>query len=230
MEIELKNIWYSYDSYTYVLKDVNLVLREPGLYVVVGPNGSGKTTLLKILSLIIKPSKGSVLVNGRDFWVLGDDEKSLIRKSIVYVHDKPVLLRGSVRYNVELGLRLRGEKRGDEVLEYISRYGLREVLDKPVNKLSAGQAKAMTIVRALILKPKILALDEPFTFLDNTKVKLLIEDIQRIVRDGGIVVIATHYMYRDLEDISKNVIEVVNGEVATLSSVKKEPNSITIST
>ncbi|MCC6015675.1 MAG: ABC transporter ATP-binding protein [Desulfurococcaceae archaeon] len=223
MEIELKNIWYSYDSYTYVLKDVNLVLREPGLYVVVGPNGSGKTTLLKILSLIIKPSKGSVLVNGRDFWVLGDDEKSLIRKSIVYVHDKPVLLRGSVRYNVELGLRLRGEKRGDEVLEYISRYGLREVLDKPVNKLSAGQAKAMTIVRALILKPKILALDEPFTFLDNTKVKLLIEDIQRIVRDGGIVVIATHYMYRDLEDISKNVIEVVNGEVATLSSVKKNP-------
>jgi ABC-type multidrug transport system ATPase subunit len=223
MEIELKNIWYSYDSYTYVLKNVNLVLREPGLYVVVGPNGSGKTTLLKILSLIIKPSKGSVLVNGRDFWVLGDDEKSLIRKSIVYVHDKPVLLRGSVRYNVELGLRLRGEKRGDEVLEYISRYGLREVLDKPVNKLSAGQAKAMTIVRALILKPKILALDEPFTFLDNTKVKLLIEDIQRIVRDGGIVVIATHYMYRDLEDISKNVIEVVNGEVATLSSVKKNP-------
>jgi len=223
MEIELKNIWYSYDSYTYVLKDVNLVLREPGLYVVVGPNGSGKTTLLKILSLIIKPSKGSVLVNGRDFWVLSDDEKSLIRKSIVYVHDKPVLLRGSVRYNVELGLKLRGEKRGDEVLEYISRYGLREVLDKPVNKLSAGQAKAMTIVRALILKPKILALDEPFTFLDNTKVKLLIEDIQRIVRDGGIVVIATHYMYRDLEDISKNVIEVVNGEVATLSSVKKNP-------
>jgi ABC-type multidrug transport system ATPase subunit len=223
MEIELKNIWYSYDSYTYVLKNVNLVLREPGLYVVVGPNGSGKTTLLKILSLIIKPSKGSVLINGRDFWVLGDDEKSLIRKSIVYVHDKPVLLRGSVRYNVELGLRLRGEKRGDEVLEYISRYGLREVLDKPVNKLSAGQAKAMTIVRALILKPKILALDEPFTFLDNTKVKLLIEDIQRIVRDGGIVVIATHYMYRDLEDISKNVIEVVNGEVATLSSVKKNP-------
>ncbi|MCC6057381.1 MAG: ABC transporter ATP-binding protein [Desulfurococcaceae archaeon] len=223
MEIELKNIWYSYDSYTYVLKDVNLVLREPGLYVVVGPNGSGKTTLLKILSLIIKPSKGSVLINGRDFWVLGDDEKSLIRKSIVYVHDKPVLLRGSVRYNVELGLRLRGEKRGGEVLEYISRYGLREVLDKPVNKLSAGQAKAMTIVRALILKPKILALDEPFTFLDNTKVKLLIEDIQRIVRDGGIVVIATHYMYRDLEDISKNVIEVVNGEVATLSSVKKNP-------
>jgi ABC-type multidrug transport system ATPase subunit len=223
MEIELKNIWYSYDSYTYVLKNVNLVLREPGLYVVVGPNGSGKTTLLKILSLIIKPSKGSVLINGRDFWVLGDDEKSLIRKSIVYVHDKPVLLRGSVRYNVELGLRLRGEKRGGEVLEYISRYGLREVLDKPVNKLSAGQAKAMTIVRALILKPKILALDEPFTFLDNTKVKLLIEDIQRIVRDGGIVVIATHYMYRDLEDISKNVIEVVNGEVATLSSVKKNP-------
>jgi len=223
MEIELKNIWYSYDSYTYVLKNVNLVLREPGLYVVVGPNGSGKTTLLKILSLIIKPSKGSVLVNGRDFWVLGDDEKSLIRKSIVYVHDKPVLLRGSVRYNVELGLRLRGEKGGDEVLEYISRYGLREVLDKPVNKLSAGQAKAMTIVRALILKPKMLALDEPFTFLDNTKVKLLIEDIQRIVRDGGIVVIATHYMYRDLEDISKNVIEVVNGEVATLSSVKKNP-------
>jgi ABC-type multidrug transport system ATPase subunit len=67
MEIRLENVWHSYNGASYALKNINLVFRDPGVYIVVGPNGSGKTTLLKILTLILKPSKGRVIVDGRGF-------------------------------------------------------------------------------------------------------------------------------------------------------------------
>lgn len=217
MEIALENIWHSYDGITYVLKNINLLFRNPDIYLLVGPNGSGKTTLLKIASLIIKPSKGRVFINNKSFWDLEDSLRELIRDSIAYVHDKPILVRGSAKYNIELGLKLR--KRVDESLirYYIDRYGLKEVENKNVNKLSAGQAKAVSIIRALILRPKVLVLDEPFTYLDATRTQLLIEDLSRIVaEEKSLVLIASHYIYKDLKNIAKQVIEIVDGEIQNL--------------
>ena len=213
MEVGLEDIWHSYDGISYALKGVNLAFKGPGVYVVVGPNGSGKTTLLKILTFILRPSRGSVVVNGEDFWGLPDDRRRDIRRIVAYVHDKSILLRGSVRYNIELGLKIRGESRGREVLRLASRYGLTEALEKPAHVLSAGQAKAVSIVRALLLKPKLLALDEPFSFLDTTRARLVLEDVKLLAKEGSTVVISTHYMYGDLVKIANSVIEIINGEV-----------------
>jgi len=120
-----------------------------------------------------------------------------------------------VRYNLELGLRLRGVKVSEDVIErYVARYGLEGLEGKPVSKLSAGRAKLVSIMRSLLLRPRLLALDEPFTFLDSTRASLLVEDLVEVVRSGGIVV-ATHYMHRELRDCSEQVIELMDGE-ATL--------------
>jgi len=213
MEVRLVDVWHSYDGSTYALKGVNLVFEGPGVYVLTGPNGSGKTTLLKVLSLMIRPSRGEVVVNGAKFWSLGEEERSSLRRSVAYVHDKPILVRGSVRYNLELGLRLRGTKVDEDAVErYVVRYGLDGVEDKSVSRLSAGQAKLVSIVRSLLLRPQLLALDEPFTFLDSARASLLVEDLAEVARSGGTVVVATHYMHRELRDRSKQVIELVDGE------------------
>ncbi len=213
MEVILKDVWFSYDGLTYALRGINLGITEPGLYIIIGPNGAGKTTLLKIVSLMMRPTRGAVLINGRDFWGLGDEEKALIRRNIVFVHDRPILLRGSVKYNVELGLRIRGAKGGDVIHYYVSRYGLEGILNKPTHKLSAGQAKAVSIVRALALRPPILVLDEPFTYLDEVRQELLLEDIKVRVKENVTTIIATHYMYKELLDISSNIVELTYGEV-----------------
>jgi len=164
---------------------------------------------------MIRPSRGEAVVNGAKFWSLSEEEKSSLRKSVAYVHDKPILVRGSVRYNLELGLRLRGVKVSEDVTErYVARYGLEGLEGKPVSKLSAGQAKLVSIMRDLLLRPRLLALDEPFTFLDSTKASLLVEDLVEVVRSGGIVVVATHYMHKELRDCSKQVIELMDGEAA----------------
>lgn len=218
MEIALENVWHSYDGVTYVLRNINLLFSDPDIYLLVGPNGSGKTTLLKIASLIIKPSRGRVVIDSKSFWDIGNDLKELIRSSIAYVHDKPILLRGSTRYNIELGLKLK--KRIDESLVeyYIDRYRLKEVENKSVSKLSAGQAKAVSIIRALVLRPKVLVLDEPFTYLDATRALLLIEDLSRIAtEEKSLVLIASHYMYKDLKNIAKQLIEIVNGEIQNIT-------------
>lgn len=216
MEITLENVWHSYDGETYALKNINLNFKSPGVYLLVGPNGAGKTTLLKITSLMIKPLRGRVLVNGVSFWDLDNDSRNLIRNPITYVHDKPILVRGTVKFNVELGVKLKKKTDYSVVEYYITRYGLKEVENKGVNKLSAGQAKAVSIVRALVLEPAVLVLDEPFTYLDSTRSMLLIEDITRIVRErNGMVLIATHYMYRELRNIATEFIEIVNGEISS---------------
>lgn len=214
MKIRLENIWHSYDGQKYVLKNINLSFTEPGIYLVLGPNGVGKTTLLKIISLIIKPSIGRILIDGKDYWSLKEEERSSIRSLITYVHDKPILVRGSVRYNIELGLRLRKRVDNNVLEHYINRYGLKQLEKKPANKLSAGESKAVTIVRAFVIKPKMLVLDEPFTYLDSHRTKLLIEDIVNLARnEKTLVLIATHYMYKELVNIASKVIEIENGEI-----------------
>jgi ABC-type multidrug transport system ATPase subunit len=214
MEVKLVDVWHSYDGFTYALKSANLAFENPGVYVLIGPNGSGKTTLLKVLSLIIRPSRGEVIVDGADFWSLDEKERASLRSSVVYVHDKPILVRGSVRYNLELGLRLRRAKVDEDVVErYVARYGLEGLEGKLVSRLSAGQAKLVSIVRGLLLRPQLLALDEPFTFLDSARASLLVEDLVDIARNGGTVVVATHYMHKELRGCSKQVIELIDGEI-----------------
>jgi ABC-type multidrug transport system ATPase subunit len=214
MEVKLVDVWHSYDGFTYALKSANLAFENPGVYVLIGPNGSGKTTLLKVLSLIIRPSRGEVIVDGADFWSLDEKERASLRSSVVYVHDKPILVRGSVRYNLELGLRLRRAKVDEDVVErYVARYGLEGLESKLVSRLSAGQAKLVSIVRGLLLRPQLLALDEPFTFLDSARASLLVEDLVDIARNGGTVVVATHYMHKELRGCSKQVIELIDGEI-----------------
>ncbi|MEM4528284.1 MAG: ABC transporter ATP-binding protein [Desulfurococcaceae archaeon] len=209
----LEDIWYSYDNVEFVLKGVDLSLREPGLYIVIGPNGSGKTTLLKIMSLILKPVKGKVLVNGVDYWSLSDDEKREIRRHIVYVHDKPIMLRGSVEYNIVIGTRLRGFNDKALIDRYVDRYGLRNILGKHASQLSAGQAKIVSIIRALVLKPRVLILDEPFTFLEPSKIDLLLEDLGIVVEGGGTVVLSTHYMYKKVLSMARDVLELYGGMI-----------------
>lgn len=215
MEIRLENVWFTYDGSSYVLKNVNLEFDNPGLYILMGPNGSGKTTLLKIISLIFKPAKGRVLFDNADFWNMPEKDKQEVRSRIAYVRDKPILVRGTVKYNLELGLKLREDVEVDKSLinSLVKRYMLEDLLSKPASKLSSGQAKIITILRALILNPWILALDEPFTFLDNTRTTLLIQDLASLVDNGGIVIIATHYMHRELRTRAKQITELVNGEI-----------------
>ncbi|MEM1612099.1 MAG: energy-coupling factor ABC transporter ATP-binding protein [Desulfurococcaceae archaeon] len=209
MELKLIDVWHSYNGVNYVLRGVNIAFSKPGVYVVIGPNGSGKTTLLKIIALMIKPTKGTVLVDGVDYWSLRDEGlKNNLKKNVVYVHDKPLVFRGSVEYNISLGIKSRNPWEWSKIVEYyMSRYNILNIRSESVFKISTGQAKIVTILRALLLGPRILLLDEPFTFLDKDRTRVLLENIVELSKEK-VIIIATHYMYRELDEIKNQVIEL----------------------
>ncbi len=215
MSIRLKNIWFRYPGMDkWVLENISYEFKEKNIYVVIGPNGSGKTTLFKIASLIYKPLKGSVFTWDRDFWRLKDKEALIFRRKIVYVHEKPVLLHGSVLYNIAYGLIIRGYGKEDafkKARDYMNELGLTYLLDKNVNELSAGEAQLVSLARALILEPRMIFLDEPLAHIDIEKRKIVLDIIYRLKERAGIA-IATHDIYLAYM-LADEIISIENGKI-----------------
>ncbi|NAZ14020.1 MAG: ATP-binding cassette domain-containing protein [Desulfurococcales archaeon] len=223
--ISLKNVWYKYsNSREWVLKNISISFRTKEITVLLGPNGSGKTTLMKIGSLIYKPVKGSVYIDDKDYWSLDDHEKLIIRRTIVYVHEKPVILRGSVVDNIIYGLRLRGfDKREavEKAFEVLKELEIEELAYRDASQLSAGQSQLISLARALILKPQIMFLDEPFSHLDKNKRTKLINILRRVKEEDRGVVISIHEESL-VEKISPdNLIEIENGEIINIKTSQK---------
>lgn len=210
MIIELNNVWHRYEgSKKWVLREVSLVFREGETVLITGHNGSGKTTLLKVASFILKPLHGKIYVDKEDFWRLSEEDKLRIRRSIVYVHEKPIMLRGSVVYNVAYPLLLRGcleDKALGKAMYVLKKLGAEDLAEIDARKLSAGQMQLISIARALILEPKMVFLDEPFAHLDVENQRLLMEIIKEEVSKGNGVVITSHSNYIEYKDLKRLIV------------------------
>ena len=221
--IQLRGVWFRYLGSHWVLRGVDLELGKPGVTVIVGPNGSGKTTLMKLASLIYRPQRGSVLVDGRDAWALGGGERLKLRRRIVYVHEKPVMLKGSVWDNIAYGLRIRGVDEGElerRVERAASSLGIDGLLGERADKLSAGQAQLVAIARALAVEPEVLMLDEPFAHLDRAKRRILLGLLSDLRAKGARVVIATHDTFLASRIASRTVI-IEDGRVVEANSIEE---------
>ncbi|NOZ30452.1 MAG: ABC transporter ATP-binding protein [Crenarchaeota archaeon] len=193
IRVDLRGISYTYPgSKSEAVKNVSVTLRSGMCYGVTGPNGSGKTTLLKIISLLYKPTRGHVLYDVSDPW---RSDITSYRRRVVYVHEKPLMVRGSVLDNLALGLRIRGYN-GDQIKERIERIvaklDLSSLLDRSARDLSAGQRQLVAIARALVLDPDVIALDEPYSNLDFRKRKRLSRVVNELRGKGKLVVISSH--------------------------------------
>jgi ABC-type multidrug transport system ATPase subunit len=194
--IELRDIWYCYPGASlWALKEVSIELGSGEIMLVAGHNGSGKTTLLKIAALIYRPTRGEVSVDGWDFWMLKEEERIMVRRRITYIHEKPVLMRGSVLENIMYPLRIRGLGREDAAMKaktIMRELELMDLADKSAKELSAGQSQLVAIARALAAEPELIFLDEPFAHLDSWKSGLVAQVLQARRRNGVGIVIASH--------------------------------------
>lgn len=216
MAISLEGIWYRYPgSPRWILRDLSLGFREGEVAVLLGPNGSGKTTLLKISSLIYEPARGVVKAWGMDFWRLGEVDKIRLRRRLVYVHENPILIRGTALHNVAYGLLLRkvdkdeAFKRAGQLLEELGVHYLR---DKPAGMLSAGEAQLVSILRAVAVDPSLIFLDEPLAHLDLKRRGILLSIIDGMIDRGAGVVIATHDLSL-AESIADRIILLEDGAI-----------------
>lgn len=194
--VELRNVWHMYPgSRQWALRGVSIKVGKGEVLAIVGPNGSGKTTLLKVAGLIYRPARGSIKLLGHDYWRTNGARRLELRRHIVYVHEKPILMKGTVLHNISYGLTLRGVPR-EEAFRRAERLLLEmgggDLRDKTREQLSAGEAQLVSILRAVATEPQIVLLDEPTAHLDLSRRRKLARLVGRL-RDGGVsVVLATH--------------------------------------
>ena len=176
-----------------ILRAINLEL-GPGLTLVRGPNGSGKTTLLRALAGLIPLARGDRKVSG----------------DILYIGHRPMLLRGlTARENLEFFVRFRG---GDTraIDGALRAWGIGDDMDRPVERLSAGERRRAALARVETEPVPLLLLDEPFADLDDVGSSRLRQTIARARGDGRSVVIATH-AHPELDELAKAQIAIDDG-------------------
>ena len=192
-----------------VLKDVTLSLESGSIYGFVGANGSGKTMLFKVLSGLVKPTTGKIILNGkelhRDFDVLPN--MGLILENAGLYPEKTGF------QNLRYLAGLRKEVGDDEIREAIKRVGLNPDDKRSFRKYSLGMKQRIIIAQAIMEAPDILFLDEPCNSLDEEGV----ERIRRIIREekerGALILLASH-MREDIDYLADTVYEVKEGRVS----------------
>ena len=175
--IKLENIWKTWsigegEVFT-ALKEINLEILAGEYSAIIGPSGSGKSTLMHVIGLLDKPSKGKVIIDGREVSRLDDNSTSKLRSEFVgFVFQQFNLLNKlTIKENILLPItytRKKLEFDPEERAEYLmERFGILSKKDSYPNKISGGQQQRVAVARALIMNPKLILADEPTGNLDT---------------------------------------------------------------
>jgi heme exporter protein A len=191
-----------------ILRGLDLTLREGEALVVVGPNGAGKTTLLRILAGLMRPTAGQIRVLGQPLQQGLAQTRAAIgllsHQSMLY--DDLTLLE-----NLTFAARLYGLRRPREVADIaLTEAGLGDRGDELPRRLSRGLLQRAAIARALLHRPKVLLLDEPFTSLDAAAADRLRADLRMRLAAGLGVVMVTHHL-TEVWELASRVAVLVNG-------------------
>ena len=195
--IELKQIRKDYGERT-VIKNQSLSIKDKEFFVLIGPSGSGKTTLLKLINRLIDPTEGDVLLNGKSVM---DYPLRKLRLNTGYVLQQIALFPNlTVAENIELVPIMKKwpkQIRKEQTTQLLSKVGLDPKIyaHRYPHELSGGEQQRVGIVRAIIGKPEILLMDEPFSALDPISRRQLQDLIKTLHHELGLtIVFVTHNM------------------------------------
>ena len=179
------------------LRDVHFSVEKGEFVAIMGESGSGKTTLLNILASLDTPTVGTVLVGGKDYSTLKDDERAIFRRTNLgfIFQDFNLLDNFTIEDNIRLPLVLAGENHksmDQKVVPMARSLGIDQLLKKYPYEVSGGQKQRTAVARALITRPSILLADEPTGALDSRSTTNLLQQLCEINRSGQTILMVTH--------------------------------------
>jgi ABC-2 type transport system ATP-binding protein len=210
--IEVEDLWKIYKNGVEALRGISLKVEEGEVFSFLGPNGAGKTTTIKILSCILKPTRGKVRVAGYEV----PKECNKVRNIVSVV---PQEFQGfsdlTVRENVEYFAKLyKAENKVEEVIESLE---LKEHENKKFKELSGGLKRRVAIACGIIGNPKIVYLDEPTVGLDPKSRRSIWEIVKKLKEEKITVFLATHYL-DEAEKLADRVAVIYKGKIIKLST------------
>ncbi|MET2852002.1 DUF3744 domain-containing protein [Vibrio owensii] len=207
--LAVRNLTYSYDGEKNALEDVSFDVKRGEFVSVLGKNGSGKSTITKLVMGVIEPDQGSMILNGQDLNELTIFERSQ-KVGVVIQNPNHMISHHMIFDEVAFGLRNRGveEKQVEaKVLEVLELCGLSKYRHWPIEALSYGQKKRVTIASILALEPELLILDEPTAGQDYRNYTSMLSFIEKLNRELGItVMIISHDMHLVLEYTTRSIV------------------------
>jgi multidrug/hemolysin transport system ATP-binding protein len=192
--IQIEHLYKSYGEVKAV-QDLSFQVKKGELFAFLGLNGAGKSTTISIMCGQLKKDGGRVEINGKNL----DEHPQEIKREIGVVFqnsvlDKPLSVKDNLACRASL-YGLQGEAFEKRLAWLVELFQLKDILNRPIGKLSGGQRRRVDVARALLHEPKILILDEPTTGLDPQTRKTVWEIIENLRKEQGLTVfLTTHYM------------------------------------
>ena len=190
-----------------------LDVRPAEVLAVIGPNGSGKSTLLRVLGLLEQPEAGEVRIGGR---AMDARDGLAARRRMATVFQDPLLADTTVAANVALGLGfrgIRGEAARVRARQWLERFGVAPLADRPARTLSGGEAQRVALARALVLQPEVLLLDEPFASLDAPSRRALIADLGAVLRHERVATVLVTHDRGEAQALADRVAVLIGGRL-----------------
>ncbi len=204
--LELKNIEKSFDNVN-VLNHVNFSVEDGEIVSILGSSGSGKTTLLNIILGITQPDSGEIFFDTHDITKVSMENRGF---NIVF-QDYALFPNLNAYENIVYGLRNKPNiSTPGEVQELIELLGLKEHLNKNIEQLSGGQKQRVAVARTLVMKPKILLLDEPLSALDGVIKESIKDKIKQIAKEYHLTTIIVTHDPEEALSLSDKVM-IING-------------------
>lgn len=208
--LELKNIKKSYDGVK-VLKNIDLTISDGEIVSILGPSGCGKTTLLNLILGLTDADSGKIIFDGQDITNVPMEKRGF---NIVF-QDYALFPNLNVMQNITYGLKNTPNiSTQEEVNELIELLGLKPHLNKKIDQLSGGQKQRVALARTMVMKPKILLLDEPLSALDGVIKESIKEKIKQIARDYHLTTIIVTHDPEEALTLSDKVLIVNDGSIS----------------
>lgn len=233
--IKLNKITHSYGDKS-VLQDLTLNIKDNQLTCLLGGSGSGKTTILRLIAGLGIPNNGQIIIQDK---IVTDKQKIIIppyKRNLGYIfQDLALWPHFTVYKNIAFGLKerkpsyLQGREENvkDTVFKMLDFFGLLEHTEKYPHQLSGGQQQLVAISRSLVLKPKILLMDEPLANLDVKLKRKILEHIKNLKQNFNLTIVYVTHDHKEALTLADTIVVLNDGKVeetGNVEQIKKSKN------